>query len=57
MKVKVVDKMSNNQLVAILEAIKIIAESTKDPGEIIAALDRIQSKLKKDKSISPTLTK
>ena len=43
-----VNRMTNLQTSALLEAIKIITETIKDPEEIEKALDRIQSKIEKN---------
>ena len=45
---KEVNGMSNKQLKALLEAIKIITENAKDTEEIKSALDRIQSTLERN---------
>lgn len=44
-----VKRMTNKQLSALLEAIKIIVEKSKDTGEIQNALTQIQSVLKNPK--------
>lgn len=46
---KEVDGMSNKQTLALLEAIQIIVEKSKDKEEIKNALDRIQDVLKNPK--------
>ena len=44
-----VTSMSNKQLAAFLESLKIIAEQTNDPQQIKNALERIQGVLKNPK--------
>ena len=44
-----VNGMTNNQTIALIEAIKIITEQAKNIEEIKNALDRIQSVLKNPK--------